>query len=90
MNNNRVSRLDRYGHVGRSGVLGCPRFWLGVFPSLLLVASRSETQSNASPPVSKEGGYIPGCDHGVPSGVSWENDVDYMVLLAEVTGWKKQ
>ena len=38
-------------------------------------------------PVVKEGGYIPGCDHGVPHDVSWENFVYYSRLLAEVTGW---
>ncbi len=38
-------------------------------------------------PVVKSGGYIPGCDHGVPSDVSWENFLDYSRLLAQVTGW---
>ncbi|NLW86703.1 MAG: hypothetical protein GXY38_07495 [Planctomycetes bacterium] len=38
-------------------------------------------------PVVKDGGYIPGCDHGVPSDVSWPNFVEYCRLLAEVTGW---
>jgi len=37
--------------------------------------------------VLKDGGYIPGCDHGVPHDVSWPNFVYYSRLLAEVTGW---
>ena len=38
-------------------------------------------------PVIEDGGYIPGCDHGVPSDVSWPNFVDYVRLLSKVTGW---
>jgi len=38
-------------------------------------------------PVVEDGGYIPGCDHGVPPDISWENFVDYSVRLAEMTGW---
>lgn len=38
-------------------------------------------------PVIKDGGFIPGCDHGVPSDVSWNNFVDYCRLLAQMTGW---
>jgi uroporphyrinogen decarboxylase len=38
-------------------------------------------------PVVRSGGYIPGCDHGVPSDVSWPNFVDYCRLLAQMTGW---
>jgi len=38
-------------------------------------------------PVLADGGYIPGCDHGVPSDISWANFVDYSRLLAEMTGW---
>ena len=37
--------------------------------------------------VLKGGGYIPGCDHGVPSDVSWPNFVEYTRLLAKMTGW---
>ena len=39
------------------------------------------------PPLLEEGGYIPGCDHGVPPDISWPNFVDYARLLAELTGW---
>jgi len=38
-------------------------------------------------PVLRDGGYIPGCDHGVPSDISWPNFVDYARLLAKMTGW---
>ena len=39
-------------------------------------------------PVIRDGGFIPGCDHGVPADVSWKNFVDYATGLAELTGWK--
>jgi uroporphyrinogen decarboxylase len=38
-------------------------------------------------PVLKGGGYIPGCDHGVPADVPWPNFVQYARLLAQMTGW---
>ena len=38
-------------------------------------------------PVIKDGGFIPGCDHGVPSDVSWDNYVYYIKLLSKTTGW---
>ena len=38
-------------------------------------------------PVVRDGGYIPSCDHGVPSDISWPNFVDYSRLLAHMTGW---
>ncbi|MGB2823211.1 MAG: hypothetical protein WBF17_19665 [Phycisphaerae bacterium] len=38
-------------------------------------------------PVVTGGGYIPGCDHGVPADISWPNFVDYARLLAKMTGW---
>ena len=38
-------------------------------------------------PVIRDGGFIPGCDHGVPSDVSWPNFVEYSRLLAMMTGW---
>ena len=38
-------------------------------------------------PVVKDGGFIPGCDHAVPSDISWPNFVDYCRLLAQMTGW---
>jgi len=39
------------------------------------------------PPLLEEGGYIPGCDHGVPSDISWTNFIEYTRLLAKLTGW---
>ena len=38
-------------------------------------------------PVVKDGGFIPGCDHGVPHDISWPDFVRYSRLLAELTGW---
>jgi uroporphyrinogen decarboxylase len=38
-------------------------------------------------PVIKSGGFIPSCDHGVPSDVSWPDFVHYTGELARVTGW---
>ena len=38
-------------------------------------------------PVVRDGGFIPGCDHGVPHDVSWPNFLDYARQLAEMTGW---
>ena len=37
--------------------------------------------------VCRDGGYIPGCDHGVPPDISWPNFLDYAALLARMTGW---
>ncbi len=39
------------------------------------------------PPLLELGGYIPGCDHGVPPDISWPNYVEYACLLARLTGW---
>jgi len=39
------------------------------------------------PPLFEDGGFIPGCDHGVPSDISWPNFVEYARLLAELCGW---
>jgi hypothetical protein len=39
------------------------------------------------PPLLKGGGFIPGCDHGVPPDISWPNFVAYARLLAQLTGW---
>ncbi|HEY5584744.1 MAG TPA: uroporphyrinogen decarboxylase family protein [Ruminiclostridium sp.] len=39
------------------------------------------------PAMLKEGGYIPGCDHGVPPDVSWNNYIEYSRLLAKLCGW---
>jgi len=39
------------------------------------------------PPLLEEGGFIPGCDHGVPPDISWPNFIEYARLLAKLTGW---
>ncbi len=39
------------------------------------------------PPLLEEGGFIPGCDHGVPPDISWPNYIEYSRLLAQLTGW---
>ncbi|NLE43568.1 MAG: hypothetical protein GX620_02505 [Chloroflexi bacterium] len=39
------------------------------------------------PPLLRDGGYIPGCDHGVPPDISWPDFVGYSRLLAQLTGW---
>lgn len=38
-------------------------------------------------PVVKDGGYIPGCDHGVPPDIAWPDFLRYGRMLAELTGW---
>lgn len=38
-------------------------------------------------PVVRDGGFIPGCDHGVPHDISWPNFIHYSRLLGEMTGW---
>ncbi len=39
------------------------------------------------PPLLKDGGFIPSCDHGVPHDISWPNFIEYTRLLAQMTGW---
>lgn len=39
------------------------------------------------PPLLKEGGFIPSCDHGVPPDISWPDYINYSRLLAKLTGW---
>ncbi len=38
-------------------------------------------------PVARQGGYIPGCDHGMPADICWENLLHFGRLWAEMTGW---
>lgn len=47
-----------------------------------------EAEMTRLEPVVRDGGYIPGCDHGVPFDISWNNFVYYAGILAEITGWK--
>jgi len=39
------------------------------------------------PPLLEDGGYIPGCDHGVPPDITWPSFIEYSRLLAQLTGW---
>jgi len=39
-------------------------------------------------PFLRDGGLVPGCDHGVPHDISLQNYIDYTRLLAKLTGWK--
>ena len=39
------------------------------------------------PPLLKEGGFIPSCDHGVPPDISYHDFIEYTRLLAQLTGW---
>ncbi len=39
------------------------------------------------PPLLRDGGFIPGCDHGVPPDISWSCYVEYAKLLAQLCGW---
>ena len=46
-----------------------------------------EKEMSRIAPVVRSGGYIPGCDHGIPFDVSWKNMLHFGRLWAEVTGW---
>jgi uroporphyrinogen decarboxylase len=46
-----------------------------------------EDELNRIAPVVRDGGFIPGCDHGVPHDISWPDFLHYSRLLAELTGW---
>jgi uroporphyrinogen-III decarboxylase len=46
-----------------------------------------KTEMERIAPVARGGGYVPSCDHGIPSDVSWDNYVDYVGQLARLTGW---
>lgn len=37
--------------------------------------------------LSKDGGFIPGCDHGVPNDVTWDRYMEYTGFLAHLCGW---
>ena len=38
-------------------------------------------------PLIEHGGFIPGCDHGVPHDISFGNYREYVELLVRLTGW---
>lgn len=39
-------------------------------------------------PVVRDGGFIPGCDHGMPPDISWEALLEFGELWSELTGWR--
>lgn len=39
------------------------------------------------PALFRDGGYIPGCDHGVPPDISWKNYLEFVKMLAKLSGW---
>jgi uroporphyrinogen decarboxylase len=39
------------------------------------------------PPLLEQGGYLPGCDHGVPPDISWPAYISYSRYLAQLIGW---
>jgi len=49
-------------------------------------AMRSEVL-RVVPLLLEDGGFIPGCDHGVPPDISWADFLAYSRLLAQLTGW---
>ncbi|MCX7804405.1 MAG: hypothetical protein N3A38_04355 [Planctomycetota bacterium] len=63
-------------------------FWGGVDKRLIAAGGAAlKREITRLEPVVRDGGYIPGCDHGVPPDISWKNFVEYSRLLAEVCGW---
>ena len=46
-----------------------------------------EEEMNRIAPVVEAGGYIPGCDHGIPNDVPFNNYRDFVKLTAKITGW---
>ena len=40
-----------------------------------------------TPRMFKLGGFIPGCDHGVPPDISWKNYIETGKLIAKLSGW---
>jgi len=49
--------------------------------------SRMEAEVMRVAPLIQEGGYIPGCDHGVPPDISWPHFIEYSRLLARLCNW---
>lgn len=40
-------------------------------------------------PVVRQGGFIPGCDHGIPPDVTWPKFLQFAERWAEITGWRR-
>jgi len=47
----------------------------------------SDEINRVVPALLASGGYIPGCDHGVPPDIPWPHFVEYTRRLARLTGW---
>jgi hypothetical protein len=39
------------------------------------------------PELFQQGGFIPGCDHGVPPDISWNNYLTFIQFIAKLSGW---
>jgi hypothetical protein len=60
----------------------------GIDKRLLAAGGQAmHTELKRITPVIRGGGYIPGCDHGVPPDIAWPDFVEYTRLLAHLTGW---
>jgi len=71
---------DRYGHQ--------MAYRMGIDKRAIAAGGKAiRDELKRIEPVVTDGGFIPGCDHGVPPDISWPNFVDYSRLLAEMTGW---
>jgi uroporphyrinogen decarboxylase len=46
-----------------------------------------EEEMSRIAPVVRSGGYIPGCDHGMPPDISWDCLLQFGRLWAQLTGW---
>jgi len=76
--------------LGYRELFGNRMAYIGGMDKRLIAKGGSALESEMRriiPPMLKEGGYIPSCDHGVPPDISWGNFVEYSRLLAELTGW---
>jgi hypothetical protein len=64
--------------------------YLGGIDKRALAAGGAKMQAEVLrvvPPLLVGGGFIPGCDHGVPPDIAWPDYVEYARLLARLTGW---
>jgi len=78
--NDIVQFRERFGH--RMGYTG------GIDKRAIAAGGRTiREEIRRVEPVVRDGGYIPGCDHGVPPDISLPNFIEYTSLLARMTGW---
>jgi hypothetical protein len=63
-------------------------YWGGVDKRAIAVGGTAiEKEIARLKPVIDAGGFIPSCDHGIPSDVSWPDFLHYVRALAQATGW---